>query len=481
MQNYSDLFNKIKISVVGFGVSAFPRLIPALFLKKYQIVSALESSELRAIKNFCSVKSLENDFGNPCLEKKNTSAILATEAVKDFLAGLPDPKAAFVYKSSRKIEKILEELNFGLLASPAVIRDPYENKKDFRILGQKAGIKLPEGETILVDDLTEDKFNQFMNRFESLVFQLPDYKIGGGIGTFFIRGKEDYLNFLDFVKRRRAFRKIDFVNVTQFKTGMPASIAACVTKKGVLVGTVQFQIMDQEELVALKGRNGVWCGHDWTIRFSEKIQQQANEIGRKLGEQMARDGYRGIFGIDLVVNQEEEVWPIECNARYTGAFPVFSMAQIINEEIPLDIFHFAEFLDVDFGYDFDEVNRKLKQPKQGSQILLHNLEKKFLRLERVPLAGLWKYDSEESAVVWQKDACFLSEISDAEKEFILTDRIPPRETVIKPAERLGRLIFRQRVIDPETGKLLPEIKKIVNLIYEKYQFSKAENPNQTES
>lgn len=55
----------------------------------------------------------------------------------------------------------------------------------------------------------------------------------------------------------------------------------------------------------------------------------------------------------------------------------------------------------------------------------------------------------------------------ADDEFVLCDRIPNPGQIIKPGERIGKLIFKRRIIDDE-GNLLPEIKAVVASILTYY-------------
>ena len=56
---------------------------------------------------------------------------------------------------------------------------------------------------------------------------------------------------------------------------------------------------------------------------------------------------------------------------------------------------------------------------------------------------------------------------------MLCDRVAGEESVLKPAERLGRLVFKRRVVD-EKGKLLPEIKEAVRAVYDSFELMPVE-------
>ena len=52
----------------------------------------------------------------------------------------------------------------------------------------------------------------------------------------------------------------------------------------------------------------------------------------------------------------------------------------------------------------------------------------------------------------------------SDDEFVLADRIPGLGKLVKPGERLGKLMFKRRIID-DAGNLLPEIRQLVEAVY----------------
>jgi len=366
----------------------------------------------------------------------------------------------------------------------------------------KAGLNIPGGETVWIDDLTEEKFDKFKQKLgERLVFQLTDYTIGGGLGTFFVETKQDLTEFMEFVERRRVIRAeegrvIEWVNVTERVEGRVGSIAGCATYYGTISNVLQNQIMDQPELAALKGRSGVWLGQDWQVRFSEKAQLLAEEQVKKWGEYIYKKGYKGIFGLDVMVTDEDEVVVIECNSRYTGAFPVLTMAQLNNKEMPIDVWHLLEWMGVEYEMDLEKVQEVYRQPKEGAFVILHNLEGKFVTPTRPVKAGVYALHSQGKAckefstndihhsvigrgsetleIEWRRPGFSLMDIK-SDDEFVLCDRVPTEEMVIKPAERLGRLVFKRRIVTDE-GELLPETREVVKAIYDEFELSLIEKP-----
>ena len=446
------------LQVIGVGVSAFQRSGLGYILPNYEILSLLETADLPAIRQVNRVTTIPG----PRPEKLNTSSILNLNWVRQYLKQKTQVNL-FVYKAATPLDPIIAELGVKLLSSPGWVRKPLEDKKVFRVEAVKAGIRIPRGENLALDQLTKAKWDQLKQELgEKLVFQLTDYSTGGGQGTFFVDNREDWDRFWEFTNSPERQKELKFVNVCRRLPGRPASITGCATKYGVVTGLLQTQIIDQPELVGFRGRSGVWLGHDWNVRFSETAQRNAEELCQKWGRHIYQKDYKGIFGLDVVVGgasapQADQVTAIECNSRYTGAFPVYTMLQLSEGEMPLDVWHLLEWLGVDYEMDIEEVQKISRQPKNGAHIIMHNLAEKTVKVTGRVQAGVYRNNK------YLRPGFSLLDIK-SDDEFVLCDRIPNQGQLVKSGERMGKLIFKRRIIDNQ-GNLLPEIKKVVRDVY----------------
>ncbi len=444
------------LAVVGIGVSAFQRSGLGAILPNYEILSLLETNDLAAIRKEMPVTSVQKDLDGAWPEKLNTSSILKIQSVREYLLKKGQVNL-FVYKAATPLDPIVKELGVHLLSSPGWVRKPLEDKKVFRVEAQKAGIRIPQGENLPINELNEKKWDGLKQKYgERLVFQLTDYSTGGGQGTFFIKTKADFKKFHEFCLSPERRKELKFVNACEHVVGRSVSITGCATKHGVVTGILQTQIIDQPELVGFTGRSGVWLGHDWNVRFSEKAQRNAEALCRKWGGYIYQKGYKGIYGLDLVVDDNDEITAIECNSRYTGAFPVYTMMQISEHEMPLDVWHLCEWLGIDYEMDLNEVQKTSRESKRGAHLILHNTSPQPIKTKKQIKAGVYQQGK------FLRPGFSLSDIRN-DDEFVLCDRVPNQGQLVKPAERMGKLMFKRRVID-EKGRLLPEIKEILKAI-----------------
>lgn len=462
----------------GMGVSAFMRLMPAFFLRNYGIIAYKDSKDLDDIGRHCSVFSLQRDHpgeGASPEDSVDSAFLLRNLRVQQYINRSRGRIHLFVYQSTEEIEEICREFGWNIIGNPTRIRRELGDKGKFREILQELDLPLIPGEQISRDELIRRGYGSLSLRFgRDMVFQLPDITKGGGRGTFFIRSEKDYLNFLTCISKG-SYRgyQINTVNVVKLIEGFPASVAACATRYGALISSIQTQVMDIPEVLEVHRGNGFFCGHDWTYRsYSASYHERVMRIVQKLSGYMWDKGYRGIFGIDLVVDEKaDEVYPVECNARYTGAFPMLSMHHFKNGAIPMDLFHVLEFLNADYEIDVGKLNQAYRKRIRGSHIILFNKRHVPLKVGGNVRSGVYRYNPGEHRIEFIREGLRYDDLK-GEDEFILTDGVPSEgSTVVFNDEltRVCRILFPFQIIESPT-ELNGKAREIINLVYDQLDF-----------
>jgi hypothetical protein len=356
----------------------------------------------------------------------------------------------------------------------------FGDKGRFRQILKQLGLAMIPGEQVSREALMGRGYGHFSLLYgKDMVFQLPDITKGGGRSTFFIRSEMDYMKFLRCISngRYRGYQ-VRTINVATLIEGFPASVAVCATRHGALISSIQTQVMDIPEVLKVHRGNGFFCGHDWTYRkYSPSLNEQAMRIAQILSGYMWAKGYRGIFGIDLVVDEKAHVvypvecntrytgafpmlsmlhvvYPVECNTRYTGAFPMLSMLHVRNGAIPMDLFHILEFLDVDYEIDVDALNEAYRRPIGGGHIILFNKSHVPLKVGRDVRSGVYRCDP------------------GGHDEFILTDGVPRKENIVvfnDELTRMCRVLFPFQIIESPM-KLNDKAREIICQVYDQFAF-----------
>lgn len=450
--------------IVGVTPNALTRVVPAQFLNDYSIVCFKWRQETEYVSRVTEVFSIERLYPGAKISKMNSTSVLRFPPVQEYLSRKGKPWL-LVYKSRPGLERLAQRLGFGIIGNkPGVIAE-YDDKRRFREILEEEGIRRVPGESIPFEKLRTELLAELKKKYgEKIVVQAAEIA-GGGKGTAFVQDEEDLESFISRIKSKEKGSRVKKLNVTKFIDGIPASIAACVTKYGIISGGIQTQIQDIPQVRNPEVGSGLFLGHDWSFRqWRGDVIRQAQELADKIGKRLKREGYKGIFGLDLVIDEEGVVYPIECNPRYTGAFPVLSQIYIANGLVPLDFYHILEHLGIEYNVDVREASDTYTKPLLGSQIILYNRREQAVKVEGYLKAGVYKVAGETMQFV--REGFGYEHLLDA-GEFVLTDGVPFPGTVLEPSERLAKLVFKKGILQNK-NKLTQEVEKIIDWVYQKF-------------
>ncbi len=464
--------------IVGIGPTAWPRIIPSYYFPKYKIIcyNDVQDNEFIA-KGGVQIFSIKKEYPDIEVSPETPAQIISCPPVEKYLSSLKEPFALLIYKSSSALEKITKQKGWKFIGNTRDLREKYENKKIFKETIKEVGLKAIPGDNILIDDLTADKLQEFQKKLKTkrLVLQLAEMTYGGGSGTLFVNDPKD----LEMLKKRvedirqelkGKKKKIETVNIAPFIIGTTASIACCATKYGILTGPIQTQIVDMEEVgTKIRNRSGNYAGHDWCFRnYSDDSQNQAEYIAQRFGDYIYKQGYRGIFGLDLIVEEGGKVWPLECNPRDTDAFPVISMQQMETGVPPMDVFHNLEFLGVDYDFNFEQVNKEYKKKYKVSQIILHNRLGVDAVARNTIKGGV--YEFKERKLSYIRPGFLLSDLKN-ENELLFVEGVSKtKQRFHPPTGRVFRMLRRGPLLKDE-HTLVDDAKAVIEEVYKKLQLT----------
>lgn len=235
-----------------------------------------------------------------------------------------------------------------LMNSPTIAH-AYENKRYFRDEFADL-IRMPEYEIKYMNELDKAAaYRDLRDQFGSFVLQ--DEESSGSKGTYVIHSHDDYV---DAIRALKKFSRGRTIVASKFVKGEVSSIQVCITKYGVFSGGIQRQLVDSKHLCnpSLEGASR-WCGGEMGTDYPDIVQHQSQEIATIVGSELASHGYKGIFGVDLIVTPENEVYAIEINARLTGYSHIISDMQLLENKIPFMLLHALEL--GNFNYEVDDL------------------------------------------------------------------------------------------------------------------------------
>ncbi|MFH0906984.1 MAG: ATP-grasp domain-containing protein [bacterium] len=475
LKTLKEFFKDVKTPIFGICVYAFNRLGMESIISNYRLLALRYSLDTKIIEKDIEVISLEKGMKTKHIrEPRNSTTVLSHPRTKEYLKQFTNP-ALLIYKPSSKMEKICEENNWNIMSNPSSFgKELFENKIKFRRILQEINVAVPPGKITSLDKL---HYGHLMNKY-GLPFVIQHPTKGGGKGTFFINNQEDF---------QKAVKKLGLkwdednektltppmnVIVAQFIQGTSPSITGCVTKHGIVYTNPQHQILDIPQLYNPEKGNGLFCGHDWTSsRFPESVLEQAYQYTEKVGEYFQKYGYKGIFGLDFILDQKtNKLYVAECNPRLVASFPTLNMAQLLNNEVPILACHVLEFLNIDYQIDAQEINKSMQKEKIGSQMILHNLSGRWAKNHRQIKAGIYKLRNKK--LKYLRPGYDLKHLKNKE-EFLLADGVSLKKSHFSPNRRLCRILTLNKTLDNSTYKeLTPWAKQVAETVYHAFNIKR---------
>ncbi len=270
-----------------------------------------------------------------------------------------DTANILVFKPSEKMELICRNKDHKLLVNSSRINSLFEDKVGFykMLLDGKSNSLIPG----MTGILGEMNFEELSNQFR-LPFVVQFAHGWAGKTTFFIKDK---------LGLERLVKKYPFtrVKINKYIKGYTVLNNACIYNDDILISPPAIQISNID---ILGEKEAVTCGRQWPARFMDKNQVETiRDITYKTGKLMQKAGFRGYFGLDFMIEEDSNrVYLSENNARFTASSAFFTKLELGLDEIPLLVYHIAEFLNIDL---FRESTKQ--QEISGSQIIFRNPDK----------------------------------------------------------------------------------------------------------
>jgi hypothetical protein len=490
LEDVKSHFRSVKGSFIGVGMSAYARILPGSFLPSYRIIALRKTRDLPPLREKTPIFCLEETVGNQGIEGMiNSEHLLSHPATRDYMKALPDPKYLFLYQSYPGLERLAEKEGWILMANAASLRLRVVGKPFFYEMARDLNLRRIPGGMHPAEEIHRREYDDWAERISpSFVVQFVEINQGGGRGTFFIRSKEEYGRLKDHLAEG-IWRgvKIKRISIRALKSGIPASLTLCLTRHGLLCTPLQRQLIDLPYCRQLP-ENGVFCGHIWGEALgSTALTEDALRQARRIGNHMRSMGYGGILGIDFVLDREQDTaYPIECNPRLTGAFPMQSLLFLKHGRIPMEVFHLLEFLNCPYEANPDVINAAYEKPIEGSHLILFRLPGEVGQNGSGGghgfRAGLYAFDRESGLIAFRSGATDYSAFRN-ERQFIVVDGPPERIDPIPgatedknrkgssfqdPLQRLCRILFPVPITD-EGGELSPRASQVIDWIYQRLQ------------
>ena len=339
--------------------------------------------------------------------------LLRHEQVPSTFARRGDDSVALFLMFDETTEQLCEELGLDVWFPAASLRSRCDSKVETVRLGNRAGV--PSVPNVLAPVRSYAELRRLAagaGLGKQLVVQSP-YGDSGHT-TFYISSRADW-------RRHAAAIAVEpEVKVMKRIDPLGATLEACVTRCGTVVGPLLTELVGHPELTPYRGG---WAGNEvFAGAFSEAARATAREYTERLGAQLFSEGYRGYFDLDFLIDRDcGEIYLGELNPRICGASPLTNHAAFAHADVPLFLFHLLEFSGVDFELDVEELNARWADPRfidSWSAVVLKSTSAEVDRVTEAPPSGLWRlregggvsyerFDYRRSAIETEREGLFL--------------------------------------------------------------------------
>jgi len=296
------------------------------------------------------------------LTRAETLQFLISRNIKDIV----------VFQNTGRIERWAIENKINIINPSSSLAKTVEEKiSQIEWLGDDAQL-LPPHSVLPLKDVTwgGKKFVLQFNRSHT------------GEGTYVIEDEEK----LSTLKSQFPERP---VRIVEFVTGSMFTVNIVVSPEGIHTGNPSLQITG---LVPFTDLPYATVGNDWSYAQSlpNEVRAQLEHIGIVVGERMKKSGWKGLFGIDAIVNvRDQKVYLIEINARQPASTTFESALERQSKRVGITVFeaHLFALLGI-------PVTQKLISPIEGAQIVqritssFKNITKKESTIERLRAESL---------------------------------------------------------------------------------------------
>lgn len=425
------------MKIAGIGLVPWTRLGPERWFKNYKIAS-LYGWDIKNIAGAPEVVALaDRERHLPTLPRLNTQSLLNEPSFQQLITAEFPGYDFITYKSINPPHELTGH-GRKFLGMNQELTKTLENKTAFRELFADLKLPIPAYRIIKRSSVKSDEktLHALLGGREKIVMQ--DESLSGGRGTFVVQNVRDLKRALDTIQKLGGGQKL--VISEYIPQARERSVQCVVTRYGTFVGYLQKQIIGDPFLANVQSPDGDrFCGGE--ISAADPLISKYPEIKRyalKIGDRLHALGYRGIFSLDCLVDNADNVYVLEINPRITGMTPLVTALYREDKDVPFYLLHMLELAGADYSI-IDEAADAT--PPEGSLLILHSHKNAPVNIMSSPVSGLYNLES----AAFEGRAYRLS--SDESRRAVLIQQYTPPGFKVKPGGRLLTMISDTRVTD----------------------------------
>jgi predicted ATP-grasp superfamily ATP-dependent carboligase len=339
-QRFFQTFNQSPYSFYFLVVDEFLDIsLPEL--KNFHLIYAYKNNNLAELKNpyFC----LEEQGIH--LTVKNSGKLLSHPKVIDYIQKTSKNLTSVIipFKPSSKIEHFCHQQNWINAAVSSKLNRFLEDKNQFFKFCQKNNLStIPTN----IDNFTQSNFLKYQKKYGSKLV-LQSHFGWAGNNTFSADSWD---------KIKDSFPQNTLVKFSPFIKGYSLINNCCLSPTGLVQSPPALQLTG---IKTLTDNPFATAGRQWPSMAPLKIIQKVQQITSNFSQKITKLNYLGFFGLDFLIDQNEQVYLLECNPRLTASFSFYTQIEIQKNLFPLFLFHLSQFIKVNPIPKTHEIQKQL--------------------------------------------------------------------------------------------------------------------------
>jgi len=429
------LFHRNDTPIYFISATNFNLLGMDEWVKNFKFISYIDCYDGRHPNTFVPSEIPHDEFQS--IEDINNYLLTHPEVLDLVGRRGGKPKAVFLM-FDQTTEKLAKQAGMAVWFPKAKLRKKLDHKVETVRVGNAAGVaSVPNVLAPLRDHADLKAKAKAAGLGDDLVVQTA-YGDSGHT-TYFIKDQTDWDRHAKDIVGQGDCKIMKRIACRQ------AAIEACTTKAGTIVGPLMTEIVGFKELTPYQGG---WAGNEiFADSFTPKIRKKARDLTFKFGEQLRKEGYRGYFELDFLIDKEtDQIWLGELNPRVTGCSSMTNHAAFAHADAPLFLFHLLEFSDIKFEFDIKALNDRWADPDNvdsWAQLVIKHTDDALDRITEAPQTGIWHL-REDGRIEYGRFDYHRRAVENENEAFFL--RIAGRDDYRYEGADLGILITRGRLM-----------------------------------
>lgn len=295
-------------------IAVFPRDVDALLMRidktkyRFHYLVPVDTREEKWINQFIDKQDIlyyHFDDTDGSITDKYIDFILNHSDIDEILHKRCIPYLFITAQIKPEIQKWSDIHNIQLIFSPLELQRRYENKIWFDGFLYDNNLPKPDSIITTLEKGLPD------SGWDTSVVQIPDSS--GSMGTFIIDNNQS----LQKLMKEGMLSDKDQYQIRKFISGKTYGISVFISRKEIALSTLRLQCFDknvQEPVLKFIGLQ--WVN---SKELSATVITMLNKIFIKIGLIMRSEGYFGYANFDFIIDAQDNIYILECNARFSDA------------------------------------------------------------------------------------------------------------------------------------------------------------------